>query len=139
MRIRSGFTMIELIFVIVVIGILSAIAIPKFAATRDDAIISRARSTVASIRSGLATLRQKNILRGDFDEINASAITDGEVLEYGLKECKDSSERACWVVDTTNNTFTFRLPDGTNVRFDLTNNRFVCHDPDSKGCELLTR
>ena len=32
--------MIELIFVIVIIGILAAVAIPKLAATRDDAVIS---------------------------------------------------------------------------------------------------
>lgn len=38
---RHAFTMIELIFVIVVLGILAVIAIPKLAATRDDADISR--------------------------------------------------------------------------------------------------
>jgi general secretion pathway protein G len=37
---REAFTMIELIFIIVIIGILSAVAIPKLATTRDDAHIS---------------------------------------------------------------------------------------------------
>ncbi len=37
---KKAFTMIEVIFVIVIIGILAAVAIPKLAATRDDAVIS---------------------------------------------------------------------------------------------------
>ncbi len=37
---KKAFTMVELIFVIVIIGILAAVAIPKLAATRDDAVIS---------------------------------------------------------------------------------------------------
>ena len=39
--------MIELIFVIVIIGILAAVAIPRLAATRDDAKISK---TVANVK-----------------------------------------------------------------------------------------
>ncbi len=52
---RTAFTMIELIFVIVIIGILSAIAIPKFSATRDDALDARDCKNIATCITDLAS------------------------------------------------------------------------------------
>lgn len=153
MRYRKAFTMIELVFVIVVIGILSAIAIPKMAATRDDATITKEIATIAAVRSALATERQKRILRGDFTPITSlnstgtnvafstfSADRDGNtsnVLEYPVSDCTGLGKtNGCWSVSS--GTYTYTMPTSGTVAFTITNGRLNCNATEA-NCKLLTQ
>ncbi|RDU65672.1 hypothetical protein CQA44_00615 [Helicobacter sp. MIT 14-3879] len=53
MKRRSGFSMIELVFVIVILGVLAAVAVPRFVATRTDAQVATARSDLASVQKAV--------------------------------------------------------------------------------------
>ncbi len=92
---KNAFTMIELVFVIVILGILAAVAVPRFAATRTDAQISKARADIASIRSAIVTERQSRLIKGQSSWItglsqNDATLFDGngtagnELLMYGI-------------------------------------------------------
>lgn len=115
MKSRFAFTMIELVFVIVVLGILAAVAIPKFAATRTDAQISAGRATIAAVRSGIVSYRQKHLLQG-----NASYPADlgsnfANVLSYPAKKWSGSGGTYTYKVGQNTCTFTY---DSTTGKFE---------------------
>jgi len=89
---KTAFTMMELIFVIVILGILAAIAIPKLAATRDDARTAALTTQIKAATKEMIsyyTARGENI---DFSKISESSqIVLNELIHHGWVEVKDSN------------------------------------------------
>jgi prepilin-type N-terminal cleavage/methylation domain-containing protein len=117
---RSGFTMIELVFVIVILGILASVAIPKLAATRDDANIAKASTEISSFVSDIGSYYTAH---GHFDG-NISKMTNVPVTQTAMDfntsaptpVTYDDKQRGLACIDITGNdsngTLTLKANDG---------------------------
>lgn len=101
---KKAFTLIEIIFVIVLIGVLSAVAIPKFASLSDNAKISAEMQTASAVQSSLDNINAQWISsRCEFSfgakDLNSTTLnthgypvsnaTNGNIIEQTLKNVKD--------------------------------------------------
>ena len=74
---QSGFTLIELVIVIVVLGILAAIAIPRFISLQREARIAVIDSLFNSVRSGSTLIFAKSAVEGEINLATAAVDVDG--------------------------------------------------------------
>ena len=153
---RSGFTMIELVIVIVVLGILSSIAISKMAVTRDDAQLVKGRSDVSAIRSAISLMRSKNMMRGmtnggnptHLDALSSATSSDGDKLFDYDSNSSDSKKKILdypiysknanggWRKIATDK-YAFRILN-SDINFTYSNGNFDCNHA-IKHCKTLTQ
>ena len=154
---KNAFTMIELVFVIVILGILAAVAVPRLSATRQDAQLTKGKADVSTIRSAIINERQSRLFRGDSRFITAldsaavgangtpifgglaagvMANTNGvlTVLTYPIIT---SANNGHWM-KTAGPTYTFTVSSGTAV-FTYTSATGTFDCAPSTVCSLLTQ
>ncbi len=122
---QSGFTLIELVIVIVILGILAAVAAPRFMNVQNDAKISATKATLGSIRTGIAIAHGKILATGlntgrvgtnpdwpTYAEVDANTLATtrpASVQSYHITETDATPGTATGQMPAVN------LPDMTNL------------------------
>lgn len=75
---QSGFTLIELVVVITILGLLSALALPRFAALQVDARIARMNAALGSIKAAAALTHSTQLTQNL--AANTSVVLEGSTI-----------------------------------------------------------
>lgn len=102
---KQAFTMIELIFVIIILGAIAAVAIPKLNATRDDAELVKANQNITLLVNDLASYyTAHNEFTKEINAMSNVALDKNGIYMVKNKPClKFSLDEYYVVVEKINN------------------------------------
>lgn len=82
---HRGFSLLEVMVVVVIVGILAAIVVPNFGAVQTDSKASAVQSTLAGVRASIAGYRSTALLRGQAPYPTLAQLTTvGTVMQQEI-------------------------------------------------------
>jgi MSHA pilin protein MshA len=96
MKNQQGFTLIELVMVIVILGILAATALPKFASLQGDARGASIDAASGSMKSAMAIVHAQTLIEGVETAASGSVTLEGTAIAtaYGYPTAASISAAA---------------------------------------------
>jgi MSHA pilin protein MshA len=99
---QGGFTLIELVMVIVILGILSAFALPRFADVSTDARKSTVNALAGAIKSAASIAHSSQLVTGAADNTPVSLDNQSVTMIAGYPTADAGGIVAAANIDTTN-------------------------------------
>lgn len=108
---ETGFTLIEVVLVVFIIGILSAVGVPKYLQMQDEAIEAACQANMKAIESEFIMKYTKALLSDATTDFTSITVTASDFTRGEMPVCPEDGS-AYTLVPNANGTLTVTCPNG---------------------------
>ena len=126
-NLNSGFTLIELVIIMVILGVLAAVAVPRLGSTIDSSELSAEEAVIGNLRSALEVYAMDKVVENSrksfpynpFDALDNKSRNDlnnkgWEFDGYEINHYRNDGNRVVWGYDRNNGQINYEYNDYYN-------------------------